>query len=309
MHDDFKAAYESYLESVREKLSDEQIEQYKRFALSNRQRADDFISQLKSDTGSDLVGSHVLDIGSAYGGFVIQCAKEGAIANGVEVLPHLHALAQENARNESGRIELQCGNILDRGLLAGKKFELLIVNDVFEHIFDIELFFDRIAELSEKKATVYFAIPNGESYHSINREGHKFIFALSLLEPGCWGSVVGDFNIYYRPLDLYRYYFQRAGFKYVYVKVDPAEVDGAPERVQAKLDEIERSLEKEPFERPGLNDHVEKRFDLLRQKFDHDLKRGNRLAIYLKYEQYFWIGYGSRRKIRSPGLIRLSELV
>lgn len=257
--------------------------------------------------GLSLKGRKVIDIGSAYGGFVIQCAKEGAIAQGIEIEPNLHELALENAKREEGHIALERGNVLDRSVLPGEKFDLLIINDVFEHVFDVESFFGRIAALSDKKATVYFAIPNGESYHSINREGHKFLFALTLLEPGSWGSVVGDFNIYYRPLDLYRYYFYKAGYRYLYVKVDFAEAEKARARVSAKFAEIAEKLEQDPFDNPVLNARAREKFELLRQKLDHDLKRDDPMIVHLKYEQYFWIGYGSKRKIRSPGLFLIPE--
>jgi len=308
MIEDFNEACRRYFDSCADTLSGEQMKQNLRFAMSNRQRGEDFIQTLKGDTGFDMDGAGVLDVGSAYGGFVIQCAKHGAHASGVEIVKKFHELALINAQGEPGSINLVHGNILDNSILRGKTFDALIFNDVFEHIFDVEHLFHRIDALSKLNSIVYFAIPNGESYHSILKEGHKFIFGLTLLEPGNWGSVVGNFNIYYRPLDLYRYYFGKAGFNHVYLMVNPDEVKEAPDRVKMKYKEIENLLQDDSFENPGLNNQARIKFQLLKQKLDRDLSRSNPLILHLKYEQYFWIGYGSRKKINSPNLIEIGEL-
>jgi 2-polyprenyl-3-methyl-5-hydroxy-6-metoxy-1,4-benzoquinol methylase len=299
MHNDFVNAYKQHLAARKHQLTDEQAREYERFALSNRDRARDFIRQIKLDLSFDFVGKKVLDIGCAYGGFVIESALLGADAHGIEILPDLIELARVNASNEAGNITLHHGNVLNEEIFRGVKFDLIIINDVFEHIFDIELFFHRIAELSSESAVCFFAIPNGESYHSILREGHKFIFGLSLVEPGLWGSVVGDFNIYYRPIDIYRHYFQEAQYQEPYFKVANADVDGVIDRVREKHSEIEKILSGNSLQKEHISAHARQKFELLRQKFERDILRLSKAEICLKYEEYFWLGYASRIPIEN----------
>lgn len=252
-------------------LTTEQVTAYKQFAYTNRSRGRDFISQIRGELSLDLQGKWILDIGCAYGGFVIEAAKEGAYACGIEILNDLFGLAEVNIENEEGVIDIRLGNILDDKLVFEQKFDLIIINDVFEHIFDIELLFQRIEQLSSEDTVVYFSIPNGDSYHSISKEGHRFMFGLSLLEPGYWGALVGEFNIYYRPIDIYRYYFCKAGFKYLYVHCENSKHPGAADRIKNKLEEFDEKLDNNFFANSTINAHARERLRLLKQKLQRDL--------------------------------------
>ena len=67
------------------------------FALSNRKRGRKVIDRVVKVTGMDLRGKRVLDVGSAYGGFVIEAAASGADAWGVEISGRLHEYGRLNA--------------------------------------------------------------------------------------------------------------------------------------------------------------------------------------------------------------------
>jgi 2-polyprenyl-3-methyl-5-hydroxy-6-metoxy-1,4-benzoquinol methylase len=306
MHEKFAVAYKAQLDKKRENLSPEQYSQYERFALNNRERAREFIKQIMKDTNFNFAGKRVLDIGCAYGGFLIESAALGAEVHGVEILPDLVRLAQINIENEAGNISLYEGDILDCNLLRGEKFDLIIINDVFEHIFDVEHLFNRIAELSSDSAICFFAIPNAESFHSILKEGHKFIFGLSLLEPGYWGTVVGNFNIYYRPINLYRYYFERAGYCNMCCRCDKQ--SGVFLRITEKYQEIENILSNNPFKNKSITEHAISRFKNLQLKFQRDSKLLDEAALHIKYEQHFWVGYATKKQIDNPScLTTISE--
>src|SRR5688500_17246914 len=77
-------------------------ERHLRFALTSRQRGRERLDRAVSRTGLSLRGARVLDVGSAYGGFVVEAASRGAEAWGVEIVERLHELALLGARGESG---------------------------------------------------------------------------------------------------------------------------------------------------------------------------------------------------------------
>ena len=88
-----------------------------RFALSNRVRGAKVLDEVVAHTGLDLRGKRVLDVGSAYGGFVIQAAQRGAEAWGVEIGKHLHELGKLNAQGELGAIHQVHSDFLSPAVL------------------------------------------------------------------------------------------------------------------------------------------------------------------------------------------------
>lgn len=209
-------------------------------------------------------------------------------------MEYLYKLAEENALNEQGHIKLINADILDKAVwefTEYKPFDLIIINDVFEHIYNSTTFFKRIREFSGNYTVVYFAVPNGDSWQSIEKEGHKFIFGLTLLEPGVWSEIVGSFNIYYRPLDFYQLHFQDIGFPHLYLIVDEHLIQTAPKRVQKKFAKLGQKIKSNPFKSKFLNDKAKHQFQLLQQKLSEDLKENNPLKIHLSYDQHFWEGF------------------
>lgn len=290
MESDFHTAWEKYFSSRKPSLTDDQIAAYEKFALSNRQRAQNFIDFMHDSIEFDFKDKRILDIGSAYAGFVIMSAKYGAEAHGIEILDHLHQLAIANAKDEDGDITLKHGDVLASELLVGP-FDLIIINDVFEHIFDIDLLFQRINDLSGPETVIFFAIPNGFSYHAINKEGHLFKFGLTLLEPGLWSSYISaPFNIYYRPLEVYRLLFESLGY-HLYLKVDETKESTAKERIINEFALIADKVGEKPFPTEAMNEQAERRLTLIQR----EIKRlSDPFHLHVHFEQYFWEGFAVR---------------
>lgn len=298
MEADFIAAWEEHVARNGQAWTEEQRREYTRFATSSRQRGDAFARKVEDALGFDFRNKRVLDVGSAYGGFVLAAASKGASAFGVEVLEHLHRLAVAHAKDEPGDIHLLHGDILDDAILdqCDVPFDLVAVNDVFEHIYDSPRLFNRLSELSGDGTIIYFAIPNGESWSSINREGHRFVPGLSLLEPGDYADAVrGAFKAYYRPLQFYWQQFRDAGFSHLYLTVDRKNIDSAPQRVPAKFQELEALAESGPFQNRRVNAVFRHNFRLVRQRLDRELRLNDPVRVHLHYDQYFWEGFAARR--------------
>lgn len=299
MESDFVQAWNAYFSSRKATLTEAQATAYERFALSNRDRARTFIDSVQSQLKLDFKNKRVLDIGSAYGGFVICCAQMGAVAYGVEILEYLHQLALANARNETGQIKLINMDILDQNILAetdNQPFDLIIIDDVFEHIYDSLALFNRIKSLSHTDTVVYFAIPNGGSWQGIENEGHKFQFGLTLLEPGAWPKELGPFSIYYRPLEFYQLYFHHIGFPHLYLMIEEDKLNTSRERVLAKFADLETKVASGPFPSDFHNEHARRKFHLLKQHLTGIIDE-DPLRVHILYDQYFWQGYATQRII------------
>ena len=310
MEEDFKQAWEVYFADRRSDLSPEQVVAYERFALSNRQRAEDFIKSIRSDLDYKFTDKRILDLGSAYGGFVICAAQQSAKAYGVEILQYLHDLAVANARNEHGRIKLINMDILDDNVLSeldNRPFDLLIINDVFEHIYNSMALFRRIRDLSHARSILYFAIPNGDAWQSIENEGHLFKFGISLLEPGAGPRDLTPFNVYYRPLEYYQIHFQYAGFRHLYIKVEKDALPACKDRIMGKFSELEQLINSRPFGTNYQNNHGRQKFDLLKQQLRRTLDQNDLLKLHLFFDQSFWIGYATSEI--NPNLEEKNNLV
>jgi len=310
MEEDFKKAWDSYFQPRRPALTDAQILAYEKFALSNRDRAEEFIKAIQTDLDYEFKDKRVLDIESAYGGFVICAAHLGAKAYGIEILGYLHELALANAMDEKGYIKLINKDVLDKNVLIdteNEHFDLIIVNDVFEHIYDSIALFQRIRYFSHNKTIIYFAIPNGESWQGIENEGHKFQFGLSLLEPGVWPKELGAFNIYYRPIEYFQLFFQSVGYPHLYIKVDKNALVSCKEQVISKFIELEHKLKDSPFTTGFQNDHARHRFKLLKQRLEEILEQQDLVKLNIVYNHYFWVGYATSEII--PNLETKEDLV
>src|SRR5688500_1941278 len=297
METHFRNAWNVLQEEKRASIPEEQANEHEKFALSNRQRARDLIKYLQSVCSYDFKGKRVLDIGSAYGGFVIECAQLGAASYGIEREAELIDLALANAKDEPGYIRLIHGDVLDDKTFAetdGEPFDLIVLNDVFEHIYDSVGLFERLSGFSGPNTVIYFEIPNGNSYSAIEQEGHFFKFGLSLLEPSDWKDVVEGFNVYYRPLVFYQLHFQASGFPYLYLRLDGHLVEKASKEVRNRFAALEERISASPFGLTRLNEKLKRRFAILKQSLARDLSRDNPLELHLKYERFFWTGLATK---------------
>jgi SAM-dependent methyltransferase len=186
------------------------------FQIGSRQRAEAAMDLFSSKFGFALEGLRVLDVGCAYGAFTIELAKRGAIPVGIDVSDKWLRLAEANALGEVDVPFINC-DASSRTACASLRpygpFDLILVNDVFEHIYDTAGLLSNIRSLAAPNATLYFKIPNGHATRHVLLEGHKKVFGISLLPPDYWQYFVpAPFNIYYRRWEYFRGLFSTFNF-------------------------------------------------------------------------------------------------
>lgn len=129
-----------------------------------------------------LAGARVLDIGCAYGGFVVALAEAGALPLGIDVNDHLLALSRHLAADHGVPIEaLRHDATVDRADFHGA-FDLIVANDVIEHVEALDAFLANLARWLAPGGLVYLEIPNGRFPGFVRRDGHHGAFAVSLLD-------------------------------------------------------------------------------------------------------------------------------
>jgi 2-polyprenyl-3-methyl-5-hydroxy-6-metoxy-1,4-benzoquinol methylase len=298
MEKEFREEFARFSETHRKGRSPAQIALHERFALTNRERAREFVAYLRSALQYNLVGKRVLDVGSAYAGFAIACAAEGANAVGVEIDLELHRLGVINAQGEPGHITLVQGDILDPSVLReiqSPPFDLVILNDVFEHVYDSVSLFERLANVTGRQSIVYFSIPNGDCYDAIKSEGHYARPGLSLLEPSDWSNLVGRFNVYYRRFRYYQALFHAYGFPNLYLRVDIAALRDADRIVPNEFAAFERLLSAEMFSgNEDLSRRARKRLKILMDDIERRLALQDPLMLLINYGQHFWSGFATK---------------
>jgi methyltransferase family protein len=216
----------------------------------------------------------------------------------VEIDPELHRLGTINAHGEAGKIALLEGDILDLRLLARlgtTPFDLIILNDVFEHVYDSAALFERLAALTGPTSIIYFGTPNGNSYQVIESEAHYSRPGLSLLPPSTWLNVVGPFNVYYRRLRHYQALFQTYGFHYLYLSMDMKLLGRAAEIIPRRFATLEKKLSPDAFAGDsGLLGLAISKLQALRREIDELISRKDWLGLHLSYGQHSWTGFATR---------------
>ncbi|MEI6029011.1 MAG: class I SAM-dependent methyltransferase [Betaproteobacteria bacterium] len=299
MKNEFETAYERYLAGFAESVTEEQRAAYRRYALGNRDRGRECVKTLCELLGSAVAGMRCLDVGSGYGGLLLALAEQGATAMGIEYDSQLFELSQINIEGEPHNIPIYQGNFLDRDALpGGVKFDLIIINDVFEHIHDIDYLFRRLDDIAHEGTAIYLEIPNNRSYHAILKEHHKFVFGLTLIEPGSWAEVTGPFNIYHRPLSLYGLLFKSIGYDTLTLRDKGESAAGAEQRIRLAHDAIALAIDEQPFKSPRLRDQARVNFARMRRYFEEDVARRSATDLFAEYESYVWAGVVTKRGFR-----------
>jgi 2-polyprenyl-3-methyl-5-hydroxy-6-metoxy-1,4-benzoquinol methylase len=239
-HTDFLHAFAKAqgLESL-EALVTEHEERYA-FQINSRERAVKTLDRLQSEAGIDWNGCRVLDVGCAYGAFAIELAKRGARPVGTDVSNKWLRLAAINAAGDAEAPLIRCDASSREGLRALEAhgpFDVAIVNDVFEHVYDTDGLLLNLRSLLVPGGRVYFKIPNGLATRNVLREGHKGVFGLSLLAPDYWSLFVkAPFSIYYRRWSCYAALFSAFGFEHSLAMSIHSDRDESATRAQIKTD-------------------------------------------------------------------------
>lgn len=245
----------------------------KSFVLNTNYRGRKMVDALaKLDISFD--GKNVLDIGCAYGGMSVEAARQGANVIGVDVDRANLGLAKLNALNDveaSFRFHDATSQAF-RDDIPEDWADIIIINDVLEHIYDTPRLLANLRHVSKKGALLYYVVPNGMATRFVVAEGHKKVFGISLAPADCWQFFVeGRFSIFYRRWSYFESLFREFGLEELHDLNKYKHHTGVERNVREGLAEIDKALAKAKFLTPyaeSLSADLVKNY---RMEAEHDL--------------------------------------
>ncbi|HEY1434961.1 MAG TPA: class I SAM-dependent methyltransferase [Thermoanaerobaculia bacterium] len=124
----------------------------------------------------------VLDVGCAYGGFLVAFAEKGARVTGIEIDERYVRLAALNLRERGLDAELVHGDAAADRPAFRDRFDLVIANDVLEHVPCPDGFLRNLRAWLAPRGAAYLEIPNGAWPPYVGKDGHHQLFGLTLLD-------------------------------------------------------------------------------------------------------------------------------
>lgn len=268
------------------------------FPVSTNDRGEKLLGFLEGLLEINLQGKRVLDIGCAYGGFSIALAKRGAIVTGIDVSADFIDYAQANA-NGDVKVDFRVIDASSSQLrlnFKNNEFDIVLLNDVLEHIYDTTSLAKNIDYLLNDTGWVYFKVPNGHSPRWAISEGHRKKYGLTMLDPDCWFYLhPRRASIFYRPFEYFPALFGHFGLDNV-LWVDEEEVFRRFRRkkIMSQFKEIfEIFRNSDEMKQPvrGYIQHGIKRF---RDEFLYDHSHEGDTFCRFKYGSYFFTGFFGR---------------
>ncbi len=154
---------------------------YFEFAISANDRgrvAADIIERLVP-----LAGKRALDIGCAYGGFLVALSERGAEPVGVDIDPQLLRLGDHNFRDIGRTLPTYCKDVTNSEDIAPflDRFDIITCNDVIEHVTNPAATIQHVAAMLREDGLAYFEIPNRDAWAAVASDGHYQLFGITQL--------------------------------------------------------------------------------------------------------------------------------
>lgn len=266
------------------------------FQISSRERAKSMISLLADRLPAlDLRGAKVFDVGCAYGSYSIEMANRGAKVVGIDINDKWLKLADVNAAGEPCDVTFYKVDASSRTALKKIEphgpFDLVVVNDVFEHIFDTPGLLANLRSTMKPGAFLYFKVPNGMATRSVISEGHKKKFGISLLAPDYWQMfVTAPFHIYYRRKAYFDALFHQFGFKTVIdiAQINDPDIETTRQHIRNDVRKIQQKLKRDNFEQPAQFACLKHACTGYFDEIADDLEHASWSDLYMKYRVTFW---------------------
>lgn len=219
---------------------------YLGYALSTVSRGESAVEQMSRF--AVISGKRYLDIGCAYGGFLVAYARAGAReVVGIDCDDHLLDYARALIEDFGVAGEIRNVDLLDASATAALgAFDLITCNDVIEHVVDPRQALRQIASLLAPGGVLWLATPNRFHPGWLCADPHFQIFGISALPKAkadrYLRSLTGRANdVTYRSYGFYRRNLDRLGLK----PFEQAPQGGDPRAVlrqlAAQFDECERT--------------------------------------------------------------------
>ena len=203
--------------------------------------------------GSDtFAGKRVLDVGCAYGGFLVAANAAGAKSvTGVDIDESLIELARKQLTDHHVEAVLAVEDVTQPGFPERYgTFDIVLCNSVIEHVVDPEILVRHLAEVMAPGASVYLAIPNYLSIDMMIADGHYELFGITILDrvraEQWWEASDSPARTYgmehYAPIDHYLDMFSRNGISLRLLNQPPDDLDTLAEEVAGKFQQFEQRL-------------------------------------------------------------------
>ena len=164
-------------------------------------------------------GRRVLDVGCAYGGFLVAAGHAGARELvGVDIDQKLLDLAGLLLSDHQATAKLTIADLTDPELPERMgSFDVVFCNDVLEHVVELDEAARNLARLVKTGGRLFLEIPNGMAIRYIDSDGHYKLPGITLLDhtdaERWFRSFYEDKYPYrtsfYAPLDYYLALFSR----------------------------------------------------------------------------------------------------
>ena len=181
------------------------------FTLTSAERGWRAIEMLGGPRG--FRGKRVLDVGSAYGGFLVAAAHAGARELvGVDVDSKLLDLARLLLADHNVQARLEVADITDTTLPDRLgPFDIVFCNDVLEHVQDLDSTARNLTRLLNPKGRLFLEIPNGMAIRYIESDGHYKLPGITILDHteaerwfrAFYENQYGYNTYFYAPVDYY----------------------------------------------------------------------------------------------------------
>ena len=291
-----RAIVDAYFGGVNDENLTELQNQNLQFAISSNERGFNTLRQLYEE-GVCVQDRRILDIGCAYGGYTIEARRRGAaVAYGVDINRAFIDFAKLNLSDEKEDMHNACKFLCiditseQSAILPRNYFDIVILNDVFEHIYDTTRLMQIINRVVEPNCTMYFEIPNGLHFFDfVEREPHYFEYGMSFLEP----YYVPYKDVYYRRWEYYVALFSYFGFKKIQILNPKPNNDKNTllNEMSVKWDRIRNTLQsKYADENSELAKLVISRLKAFESEMMHDMDELDIEQLNIKYMQSFWKG-------------------
>jgi 2-polyprenyl-3-methyl-5-hydroxy-6-metoxy-1,4-benzoquinol methylase len=306
-YDDFVRMYAADVKSDPETLL---AQRPLSFPMSSNQRGKALVDFLQRTVELDLEGKRVLDVGCAYGGLSIALAQSGAKVSALDVSNRFIDYANVNAEG-CAHIDfhiMDASSVGLRTLFPKGSFDLIILNDVLEHIYDTTSLVANLDWLLNDTGSIYFKVPNGFSPRFALSEGHRKIFGLTLLDPDCWFHLYPKrASIFYRPLAYFSAIFSyfRLG-ETLFVDEEQVFRRFTPQKIKNQIKEIYRKAQSFDYPNATIKVYLRHGIGRFRDEYAYDLETYGDEFVRFKYGSYFFTGFASRpgANLRPRGAIR-----
>jgi SAM-dependent methyltransferase len=123
-----------------------------------------------------------LDVGCAYGGFLIAFAEQGFDVLGIEIEPNFANYGIINCKEYKLNDKVIIGDFLNVDEVKLGKFDLITCNDVIEHVKNPETTLRKLANLLNPGGVLFLEIPNRHCIKFVEKDGHFSLFGITLLQ-------------------------------------------------------------------------------------------------------------------------------